>query len=141
MTVDTNLYDADLAGSTARTSGWVIFSATIAILAAATNLLYGITLLVKDDWLVITSEALVRFDTTTIGVIELVFSVLLFAVAIGILGGHLWARVAGIMIALFNLLSQMAFLSLYPAWSWLVIVVDGLIIYGLTVHGHEVAEI
>lgn len=141
MTVDPNLYDAEVARSTQRTSGWVIFSGTIASLAAAANLIYGITLLVKDDWLVITSTALVRFDTTTIGVTNLIFSALLFAVAVGVLRGELWARVGGIAIAAINLLSQMTFLSLYPAWSWLVIVVDGLIIYGLAVHGHEVAEI
>jgi len=141
MAVDTNLHDAELSGSTARTSGWVIFASAVAFLAAATNLLYGITLLVKDDWLVISSDALVRFDTTTVGVTQLVFSILLLVVAVGILGGYLWARIAGILIALFNILSQMAFLSLYPAWSWLIIAVNGLIIYGLAVHGHEVAEI
>ena len=35
----------------------------------------------------------------------------------------------------------MAFLSIYPAWSWLIIIINGLIIYGLTVHGDEVADL
>ncbi|MGI9599445.1 MAG: DUF7144 family membrane protein [Acidimicrobiales bacterium] len=38
-------------------------------------------------------------------------------------------------------MSQMAFLSLYPAWSWLIIIVNGLIVYGLAVHGNEFAEL
>ena len=141
MTVDPNLYDREVAGSTAPASGWVIFAGTMVMLAAAVNVMYGITLLLRDEWVVITRDALVRFDTTTVGVTYIVFAVLLFAVAIGILRGDLWARVAGILLAMFNLLSQMAFMSLYPAWSWLVIIVDGLIIYGLAVHGDEVAEI
>jgi len=37
------------------------------------------------------------------------------------------------------IVSQMAFLSVYPAWSWLVIGLNGLIAYGLAVYGDEVA--
>ena len=40
-----------------------------------------------------------------------------------------------------NALTQMTFMSIYPAWAWLILVIDGLIIYGLTVHGDEVAEL
>ncbi|MGI9598234.1 MAG: DUF7144 family membrane protein, partial [Acidimicrobiales bacterium] len=97
MTIDSDLYDAEVAGATEPTSGWVVFSGTIVMLAAATNLLYGITLLLKDNWVVITRDALVRFDTTTIGWTNIVFSALLAAISIGIFRGQLWARVAGIV--------------------------------------------
>ena len=45
-----------------------------------------------------------------------------------------------IIVAALNVLAQFAFMSVYPAWSWMVIIVNGLIIYGLAVHGDEVAE-
>ena len=32
----------------------------------------------------------------------------------------------------------MAFMSAYPQWSWISIIINGLIIYGLAVHGDEV---
>ena len=89
----------------------------------------------------ITTEGLIRFDTTTAGVLYLVFAGLQTLVAFGIFNGDLWARILGIIGASIGILSQMAFLSIYPAWSWLIIIINGLIIYGLTVHGDEVADL
>ncbi|MCP3993252.1 MAG: hypothetical protein GY724_29585 [Actinomycetia bacterium] len=126
--------------SIVTTSGWVIFSGTIALIVAFANLMYGIVLLVNDDWIALTTQGLIRFDTTTAGVLFIVFAGVQTLVAFGIFNGDLWARIIGIIGASFGILSQMAFLSIYPAWSWLVIVIDGLIIYGLTVHGDEVAS-
>jgi hypothetical protein len=37
-------------------------------------------------------------------------------------------------------LVQMGFMSIYPQWSWLLIAVNGLLIYALAVHGDEVAK-
>ncbi len=124
----------------AHTSGWVMLAGVATALVATGNLLYGVTLLLKDDWVALTPQALIRFDLTTVGVIMVVFAAFQFFVSMGIFHGELWARILGIIGASLNLLAQMTFLSLYPAWSWLLIIIDGLIIYGLTVHGDEVAE-
>ncbi len=123
-----------------RTSGWVVFAGVIVAIAAATNLIYGLTLLLRDDWVVLSQSSVVTFDTTTVGVTYLIFAALAAFVSMGIFHGDLWARVLGILVASLNLVSQFAFMSIYPAWSWLVVIVNGLIIYGLAVHGDEVAE-
>ena len=124
-----------------HTSGWVVFSGVAIMLAAAANLIYAITLLANDDWIVITPEALIRFDLTTVGVIFLIFAILQFFIAMGVFNGDLWARVLGIIGASLNALAQMSFMSVYPAWAWLILAIDGLIIYGLAVHGDEIAEL
>jgi hypothetical protein len=61
-------------------------------------------------------------------------------ISFGIFNGDLWARVLGIIAASLNIIAQMAFMSVYPEWSWLLIIVNALIIYGLAVHGDEVAK-
>lgn len=123
-----------------RTSGWVIFAGVLAALAGFANLLYGITLLVNDKWVVLTPEALVTFDLTTVAIIYLGFGAFQIFVAMGIFNGDLWARVLGIVGASFGILAQLAFMSLYAQWSWAIIAIDALVIYGLSVHGDEVAE-
>jgi hypothetical protein len=123
------------------TSGWVVFSATMIFLAAAANLIYGITMLVNDEWVVLGVDEILIFDLTTVGVIALLFAAFQLFVGMGVLGGELWARILGIIFAALNALAQMAFISVYAEWSWLLLVIDVLIIYGLTVHGDEVAEI
>jgi hypothetical protein len=127
--------------TSANTSGWVVFSGSIMVIAAVVNLLYAITLLVNEDWVVLTPSALVRFDLTTVGVTYLIFAVFQFFVAMGVFHGDLWARILGIVGASLSIVAQMAFMAVYPSWSWLVIIIDGLIIYGLGVHGDEVAEL
>ncbi len=122
------------------TSGWVVFAAVIIFISSSVNLLWAVTLLFQDDWIVISSQAIIRFNTTTAGVIFLLFALFQGCVAAATLTGQLWARVLGILGASFNLFTHMAFMSLYPAWAWLGVLVNGLIIYGLTVHGDEVAE-
>ena len=123
------------------TSGWVIFSGSMVAIAALANLIYGIVLLVNDEWVVLAPGAVVTFDLTTVGATYLFFAALQIFVAMGVFNGDLWARVLGIIAAALNLLAQFAFMSVYPAWSWIVIILNGLIIYGLAVHGDEVAEL
>jgi hypothetical protein len=136
-------YDAqDLAPLPPRTtSGWVLFAATVVFTVALANGLYGITLIAGDDWVVITPERLVRFNSNAVGTIYLIFAAVGAAVGFGILKGKLWARVLGIAGAVLNGLAQMAFLAAYPTWSIIVMVIDLVIIYALTVHGDEVAPI
>jgi hypothetical protein len=59
----------------------------------------------------------------------------------GIFHGELWARVLGIIGASLGIIAQMSFMSVYSQWAWLIIFIDALIIYGLAVHGDEVAEL
>lgn len=125
----------------APVSGWVVFSVVVIFVAALANLVYGLTMVFKNDWIVITPEAIVRFDATTAGIIALVFAALGVFAGLGVLGGFLWARLLGILGAAINLVTHMVFLSLYPAWAWLIIIVDGLVIYGLAVHGDDIAEL
>ena len=123
-----------------RTSGWVIFAGVIIAISAVSNIIYGLTMLINDEWVVLAPRAIVTFDLTTAGWITLGLGVLQFVVALGVFNGDLWARVLGIIGASLVIISQFAFMSVYPGWAWFGIIVNGLIIYGLAVHGDEVAK-
>lgn len=125
---------------TDRTSGWVIFAGTIASMAALLNLVYGLTMLFNDEWVVLAPRAVISFDLTTAGAATLFLGILQLMVALGIFNGDLWARVVGIVAGGLNILVQMGFMSIYPQWSWLLIGINALLIYGLAVHGDEVAK-
>ena len=122
------------------TSGWVVFSGVVILVGAFVNLIFGITTLANPDWIAITPEALIRFDLTAVGVSYLIFAAIQLFVGLGVFSGALWARVLGIIGASINALAQVAFLSLYPAWAGILLIIDGLVIYGLSVHGDEIAE-
>ena len=122
-------------------SGWVgmaIFAGTLLILVGGFNVIYGLVALFKDQVLVATNSGMVAFDVTTWGWITLILGVVQIAVGLGILGGQSWALVFGVIIAVLNAFNQIAFLPAQPVWSAIIIVVDVLIIYALTVHGREI---
>lgn len=123
------------------TSGWVIFAGVFAGIASIGNLLFGLTVLLNDEWVVLGRNTLIAFDLRTVGATFLIFGLLQLFIALGLFNGDLWARILGIVWASLNLIAQMSFMSVYAQWSWLLIAVNGLIIYGLTVHGDEVARL
>jgi hypothetical protein len=130
----------DFSPATSKTSGWVVFAGLVAAIAALANLVFGLSLLINDEWLVLTSDELLIFDFTTAGVIYLIFAAFQLFVAMGIFHGALWARVLGIIGASLGIITQMSFMSIYPQWAWLIIGIDALVIYALAVHGDDVGE-
>jgi hypothetical protein len=58
-----------------------------------------------------------------------------------VFGGRLWGRVIGIGMAGLNAWAQLSLLEAQPVWSSLIIIVDVLVIYALSVHGREMASI
>ena len=130
----------DYSPATSKTSGWVVFAGLVTAIAAIANLVFGLSLLINDEWLVLTSDELLIFDFTTAGVIFLIFAAFQLFVVLGIFNGELWARVLGIIGASLGIITQMSFMSIYPQWSWLIIGIDVLVIYGLAVHGDDVSD-
>ena len=121
------------------TSGWIVYAATIATVAGMFNLLYGIVLLFNDEWVGLTTEGILVFDLTAWGWIMVGFGIVQILIAIGIAAGRTWARFAGVLWASITAIGQMAFLNVYPIWSLVIITMSLLVIYGLTIHGDEVA--
>jgi len=52
--------------------------------------------------------------------------------------GRTWARVLASLIVVLNAIGNLAFLPAYPFWSIIALILDGLVLYAITVHGREV---
>jgi hypothetical protein len=134
-----------MAGSSSRGVsgwvGWIWFAAIMLIMTGTFNLIDGLAALFKDNYFLVTrSGQLLAFDLTTWGWIHLIGGILLILVGIYLFSGKLWARIAAIILAALNAIAQLSFLSAYPVWSVIIIALDVLVIWALTVHGEE-AEI
>ena len=71
---------------------------------------------------------------------HLILGLLLLLSGVGVLAGNVAARTVGVILAGLSALANMLFIEAYPFWSILIIVVDVLVIYALTVHGRELHE-
>ena len=123
-----------------KTSGWVYFASVMMFLAGLLHAVEGLVALFKENFFVVTPNALIAFNYTTWGWINIVLAIILLTAAASVLAGGLWGRAVGVIAAVLSIVASMAFLSAYPIWSILVIVVDVLVIHALVVRAEELRK-
>lgn len=117
--------------------GWSYFAGFMMLMMGFFQAVLGLTALLNDQFYVGLHGKLLVFDFTTWGWIHLVLGIVVLLAGMSLFTGSMWARVVGVMIATLSILVNFTFLSVYPLWSIVVMIVDILIIYALTVHGGE----
>ena len=119
--------------------GWIVFSGILMVMLGMFQAVMGFVALFKDDfYLVARTGLVVSLDYTTWGWVHLLIGILAVCAGFGVLVGQMWARVFGIILALVSAVTNLVFIAAYPVWSTIVIVVDILVIFALSVHGREV---
>jgi hypothetical protein len=117
--------------------GWLTFAAVIFMVAGIANALWGIAALVNDNYF--TADELLFGDLSMWGVFYLLLAAGQLLTAWLILRRSAVGAVLGIGLTLIHVLVAMMSIAAYPLWTVIVLAIDGLIIYGLTVHGFEEA--
>ena len=115
--------------------GWAVFAGTMFLVLAGMNALYGISALANDDYFAV--DELLFGDLAAWGVLSLVFAVFQCATGIAILRQRAFGAFVGIILVSLHAVTSLFYIGAYPLWTTVALVVDGLIIYGLTVHGAD----
>ncbi len=118
-------------------AGWVAFIGIIMVIAGFFQGLMGLLAVLGGNFFVVDAGSLVVFNMMTWGWIHLVVGILLAAAGFSVLKGHPFGRTAGVILAVISLIGSLALLMASPIWSLVIIVLDVLVIYGLTAHGEE----
>lgn len=118
--------------------GWIYFASVMMMLVGGLQIMAGLVAIFKDNYYVVTQNQLLVFDFTTWGWAYLAIGILIFAAGLAVMFGKTWGMVVGTILAVISILSNLAFMSAYPLWSIVAIVIDLLVIYALTMHGSEV---
>jgi hypothetical protein len=116
-------------------SGWLTFAAAMFLASAAINTLYGIAALVNDDYFA--ADELLFGDMAMWGLIYLFFAASALVIALLILRRSGVGIALGALVALLHGTIVLISIAAYPVWSVVLLAIDGLIIYGLCVHGPE----
>ncbi|GGN77371.1 membrane protein [Actinoplanes lobatus] len=119
--------------------GMVVFAGVMMLMLGSFQAIEGIVALFREDFFLTTSNGLVvPVNFSTYGWTHIVIGLIAVGTGLGLLAGQMWARVVGVIIAGLSALANLAFLPAYPVWCSIVIALDVLVIYALTVHGREV---
>lgn len=113
--------------------GWLTFAAVLFMVAGVANALWGISALVNDDYFA--ADELLFGDLSMWGVFYLLLSAAQLAAAWLIIRGSSAGAVLGIGLVILHATVALMSIAAYPLWTVIVLAIDGLIIYGLTVHG------
>ncbi len=120
--------------------GWVVFAGVMMILLGCFNAIEGLGALLNGNWLAANTTRSIRVDYAAWGWTWLLFGCIVAAAGFGVLRGKPWARVVGVIVAALNAVAQLVFIPAYPFWALSIMVVDIIVIWGLTLHGRELAE-
>jgi hypothetical protein len=122
-------------------TGWVVFASFMMILAGSFQAIQGLVALFDDGFYLVRPGGLVvDVNYNVWGTVHLILGVLVLLSGVGVLSGNVAARTVGVILAGLSALANMAFIGAYPIWSLIVITIDVLVIYALTVHGRELRD-
>ncbi len=120
-----------------RVSGWKMFAGIMLMIVGLLNVFDGLVAITQTNYIRRNTGGLLPLtnNVKNWGWVELIIGVIIVLAAFGVLSGATWARVVGIFVAGINLMFQFAYLGHNTFWSFTMIVIDILVIYGLAAHG------
>jgi hypothetical protein len=122
-------------------TGWIAFAGIIMVMLGFFHAIQGLVAIFKDEYYQVGSSGLVvNVDYTAWGWVHLIGGIVLAAAGFCVFTGQLWARAVGVLLALISALINIGFLAAYPVWSLMMIGLDVVIIWALTVHGSEMRD-
>jgi hypothetical protein len=121
-------------------TGTVVFAGSLLLVVGLVNIFQGFIALFSDKRLVLTRNNLIIVDVTGWGWFLLISGLILMAVGAGLLVAQTWARITAIIVVCLHAVTQIAWIGAYPVWSLLMIALDVLILFALTVRWSGVRD-
>lgn len=121
--------------------GWIYFAAVMLMLIGVFHAVAGIVAIANDEFYVVAHKWVFQFDATTWGWIHLIGGIIVFFAGIGVLSGNVAARTVGVIVAGISAIANFLWLPYYPLWSITMIAVDVAVIWALTAHGRDAADV
>jgi hypothetical protein len=121
---------------------WVMFGGWMLILLGCFHVIQGLVAIFRDEVFIVGQSGLVlNVDYTVWGWVHLLAGVVAILAGVSLNMGRMWARILAVGVAFVSALVNVAFLPAYPIWSAILIALDVLIIWAVTVHGSELKSV
>ena len=118
-------------------STWIAFAGVMMVILGSLDAIWGLAAILNDEVVVVGGHGALIFDITTWGWFQLILGAVIGLTGLGLLVGNEVARVLGIFLLAVNAVLQVVWFPAAPLWAFLMIVLDVVIIYQLTVNWTE----
>ena len=117
--------------------GWKVFAGIMILIVGVLNVFDGLVGLTQENYVkqFTNGQLPVTNNIKTWSWVVLIIGVIMILAGFLIFSGNMFGRVVGILVAALNLLVQLAYLNHNTFWSFTMILIDILVIYGLAAHG------
>jgi len=119
-------------------TGAVAFAGVLLIMVGLFHAIQGLVALFNDSVYLVGPKGLViNVDYTAWGWIHLIGGIIVVLAGVALFAGKMWARILAVIVAVISAIINVVFLPAYPIWSTMMIAIDVLVIWAVTVHGSE----
>jgi hypothetical protein len=125
-------------GRASRGGGWITFAAILFLVVGAFNVIDGIALLVDDNYF--RADELLFGDLSLWGWLAIFMGAGQVLIGLAIFSGNVLAQIVGVFWAGLNACLHLLAIGAYPAWSIIIMAIDGLVIYGLIMYGRAFSD-
>ncbi|WP_433561243.1 DUF7144 family membrane protein [Nocardia sp. CA-151230] len=115
-------------------AGTTIAAGILLLVVGVLSILQGISAVASDNLLVVGYDYVYKMNTTGWGWIHIVLGIIEIVVAIGLLRGTTWGRVAALIMAALSIVENFLWIPYYPAWSLLIIALDVVVIWAISTY-------
>lgn len=123
-------------------TGWIVFAAIMLLLVGTFQLVAGLVAIFQDNYYLVTNNGLVvHMDYTGWGWVHVGIAAVNLLAGFGLMTARTWARWWAIAVAGFSAIVNLGFLAADPVWMTIMITLDVLVIYALSVHWEEMREV
>lgn len=121
--------------------GWIFFAAIMMVVSGFFDIIWGIVGIARDEVFIGGPKGnVINLDYTTWGWINLILGIVMVLAGLGLLTGAIWASIIAIVLAVLSAIGNLLVIGAYPVWSVIVITLDVLVIYAISVHSGELRK-
>jgi hypothetical protein len=113
-------------------SGWIVFAATMLMIAGVFDFFFGLAAVLNAQVVTVGGRGVIVWDFTVWGWVHLLLGVAMIGIALGLFGMRGWARYSAVFIATVNAMFQVTVITAFPLWALLIVALDIIVIYQLT---------
>lgn len=122
-------------------TGWIAFASIMLITMGIFHAIAGLVALFNNEVFVVGAENVWLLDYTSWGWAHIIWGLLGVWAGMSLVKGGMFGRIIAIFVAVTSAILNLAFVPIYPIWSIIIITIDVLVIYAVTVHGSEMKEL
>ena len=121
--------------------GWVVFAGMMMVMLGSFHIFQGLIAVFRDEYFLVGKSGLaLEVDFTAWGWVHIIGGLVVIAAGVGLFAGKVWARLVAVPVAMLSAIVNIGFLAAYPIWSTIMVTIDILVIWAVTVHGGELRE-